>query len=127
MLWGITFTFGSRARLLLTLSVIPSDMYSASGSLLRISSGRTAIESIWPPSRGIFKYKPIPIAPAASIMAVKAAVRGLIAEALFVEAPSSARRRSVADWKRPSGDFDRHLSTIAWRSEELRVWEERRS
>ena len=23
-------------------------------------------------------------------------------------------RRSVADWKRPSGDFDRHLSTIAW-------------
>src|SRR5713101_2364188 len=115
MLWGITFKFGSRARLLLMLSVIPSDIYSASGSLLRISSGRTAIESIWPDFE-ILQYMPSPAEPITSRLtqAAIASLCFLIPKTLdspLVEAPSNARLSSVAVWKRPSGDFDRHLST----------------
>src|ERR1700692_3891455 len=43
----------------------------------------------------------------------KAMARLLSPEMPRVEASSSAWRRSVAVWKRPSGDFERHLRTIA--------------
>src|ERR1044071_4639104 len=42
----ITFRFGSRERLLMMLSVKPSDRYSALGSLLSLTNGRIATELI---------------------------------------------------------------------------------
>src|ERR1700741_4580108 len=42
----ITFRFGSRERLLMMLSVKPSDKYSAFGSLLSLTNGRIATELI---------------------------------------------------------------------------------
>src|ERR1041384_79515 len=42
----ITFRFGSRERLLMMLSVKPSDRYSAFGSLLSLTNGKIAMELI---------------------------------------------------------------------------------
>src|ERR1044071_2848262 len=42
----ITFRFGSRERLLMMLSVKPSDRYSAFGSLVSLTNGRIATELI---------------------------------------------------------------------------------
>src|ERR1044072_5075704 len=54
----ITFRFGSRERLLMILSVKPSDRYSAFGSLVSLTNGRIATELIGVHGKRSARIKP---------------------------------------------------------------------